>query len=99
MQRHDFNVTADVPTVKVHQSVKEAEERLEIGPLKTARKGVASRTLPIPAALVDDVKAHLRRHTQPGRTGLLFSRTKDGGAVGSADWLRALKKATEAPDS
>lgn len=93
LQRRDFDLTADVPTVKVHQSVKEAEGRLEIGPLKTARKGVASRTLPIPAALVDDVKVHLRQYTQPGRTGLLFWRTRDGGPVRSADWLRAFKKA------
>ena len=46
LQRRDVDLTADVPTVKVHQSVKEAEGRLEIGPLKTARKGVASRTSP-----------------------------------------------------
>jgi integrase len=64
-----------------------------LGPLKTARKGIASRTLPIPAALVEDVKAHLRDHTQLGRTGLLFWRARDGEPVRSADWLKAFKKA------
>ena len=67
LQRRDFNLTADVPTVKVHQAVTEAEGMLGIGPLKTARKGgVASRTLPIPAALVDDVKRMLVRRSFPG---------------------------------
>ena len=93
LQRRDFSLNADVPTVKVHQSVKEAEGKVEIGPLKTARKGIAFRTLPIPAALVGDVRTHLRDHTQLGRTGLLFWRTRDGGPVKSADWLRAFKKA------
>ena len=93
LQRRDFSLNADVPTVKVHQSVKEAEGKVEIGPLKTARKGIAFRTLPIPAALVGDVRTHLREHTQLGRTGLLFWRTRDGGPVKSADWLRAFKKA------
>jgi integrase len=93
LQRRDFTLNADVPTVKVHQSVKEAEGTVEIGPLKTARKGIATRTLPIPAVLLDDVKAHLRQHTQLGRTGLLFWRTQDGNPVKSVDWLRAFKKA------
>ncbi len=94
LQRRDFDLTADVPTVKVHQSVKEAEcAGSRSGRWKTVRKGVASRTLPIPAALVDDVKVHLRQYTQPGRTGLLFWRTRDGGPVKSSDWLRAFKKA------
>lgn len=93
LQRRDFSLSGAVPTVKVHQSVKEAEGKIVIGPLKTARKGIATRTLPIPAALVDDARIHLREHTQLGRSGLLFWRTKDGGPVRSADWLRAFKKA------
>ena len=68
LQRRDFTLTGEVPLLKVHQAVKEDEGKLEIGPLKTARKGVASRTLVIPAALLPDVKAHLRDHTQLGRT-------------------------------
>lgn len=93
LQRRDFNLTSDVPTVKVERSVKQADGVVTIGPLKTARKGIATRTLPIPAALVDDVRAHLRDHTQLGRSGLLFWRTQDGGPVKSADWLRAFKRA------
>ncbi|MBK8463787.1 MAG: tyrosine-type recombinase/integrase [Nigerium sp.] len=93
LQRRDFSLNGDIPTIKVHQSVKEAEGKVEIGPLKTARKGIASRTLPIPAALVEDVKTQLREHTQLGRTALLFWRTRDGGPVKSSDWLRAFKKA------
>jgi len=93
LQRRDFNLSGDTPTVKVERAVKEAEGTVALGPLKTARKGISTRTLPIPAALVGDVKAHLRDHTQLGRTGLLFWRAKDGGPVKSADWLRAFKKA------
>lgn len=93
LQRRDFNLAGDVPTVKVERAVKPADGHVTLGPLKTARKGIATRTLPIPAALVEDVKAHLREHTQLGRTGLLFWRTKDGEPVRSADWLKAFKKA------
>lgn len=93
LQRRDFNLAGDVPTVKVERAVKQADGVVTLGPLKTARKGIATRTLPIPAALVDGVKAHLRDHTQLGRTGLLFWRAKDGEPVRSADWLKAFKKA------
>ena len=93
LQRRDFNLAGDVPTVKVERAVKPADGQVALGPLKTARKGIASRTLPIPAALVEDVKAHLRDHTQLGRTGLLFWRARDGEPVRSADWLKAFKKA------
>ncbi len=93
LQRKDFNLAGDVPTVKVERSVKEADGELTLGALKTARKGIATRTLPIPAAMVGDVRAHLRTHTQLGRTGLLFWRTQDGDPVKSADWLRAFKRA------
>lgn len=93
LQRRDFNLASDVPTVKVERSVKQADKAVTLGPLKTARKGIATRMLPIPAALVDDVRAHLRDHTQLGRTGLLFWRTQDGDPVKSADWLRTFKRA------
>ena len=93
LQRRDFNLSGETPTVKVERAVKQAEGTVVLGPLKTARKGISTRTLPIPAALVGDVKAHLRDHTQLGRSGLLFWRAKDGGPVKSADWLRAFKKA------
>jgi integrase len=93
LQRRDFNLSGETPTVKVERAVKEAEGTVALGPLKTARKGISTRTLPIPAALVGEVKAHLRDHTQLGRSGLLFWRAKDGGPVKSADWLRAFKKA------
>jgi integrase len=93
MQRRDFNLAGDLPTVKVERAVKEADNITTLGPLKTARRGIATRTLPIPAVLVDDVKAHLRNHTQLGRDGLLFWRTKDGEPVRSADWLRFFKRA------
>lgn len=93
LQRRDFNLASDVPTVKVERSVKQADGVVTLGPLKTARRGIATRTLPIPSALVDGVKAHLRDHAQLGRTGLLFWRTQDGEPVRSADWLKAFKKA------
>lgn len=93
LQRRDFTLTGEVPLLKVHQAVKEDEGKLEIGPLKTARKGVASRTLVIPAALLPDIKAHLRDHTQLGRTGLLFWRTSDGRPARASQWLKAFKKA------
>lgn len=96
LQRRDFHLTGEVPTVKVERAVKQAEGSVTLGPLKTARKGIVTRTLPLPGALVDEVKAHLRDHTQLGRTGLLFWRTKDGQPVRSADWLRAFKKACRA---
>lgn len=96
LRRGDFSLSGDLPTVKVHQSVKESEGTVELGPLKTARKGIATRTLPIPAALLEDVRTHLRRHAQLGRSGLLFWRSKDGDLVKSVDWLRAFKKACHA---
>lgn len=96
LQRRDFNLSGDLKTVKVERAVKEAVGVLELGPVKTARRGIASRTLPIPPALVDDIKSHLRQHTQLGRNGLLFWRTRDGGPIRSADWLKVFKKACSA---
>ena len=93
LQRRDFSLGGGMPTVTVSRAVKEAEGRVEIGALKTARKGVATRTLPIPAALLDAVKTHLREHTQIGRSGLLFWRANDGGPIRSAAWLKIFKKA------
>ncbi|HEX2856130.1 MAG TPA: site-specific integrase [Propionibacteriaceae bacterium] len=93
LQRRDFHLADGVATVKVERSIKEAGGEVILGPLKTARRGIATRTLPIPAALVQDVKAHLRDHTQLGRTGLLFWRPKDGGPVRNSDWLRVFKRA------
>ena len=93
LQRRDFTLTGEVPLVKVYQSVKEDEGKLEIGPLKTARRGVSSRVVVIPDALGPDIKAHLRDHTQLGRTGLLFWRASDGKPVRSAQWLKVFKKA------
>lgn len=92
LQRRDFQLTGKLPTVTVTRAVKEAEGKIEIGLLKTARKGIATRTLVIPDALVDAVKVHLRDHTQIGRTGLLFWRA-DGGPIRSAAWLKTFKKA------
>lgn len=77
----------------VFRSVKEAEGKLKIGPVKTARKGIATRTLVIPTALVDAIRTHLRDHTQIGRSGLLFWRASDGAPIRSASWLKTFKKA------
>ncbi|MBN9106177.1 MAG: tyrosine-type recombinase/integrase [Propionibacteriaceae bacterium] len=93
LQRRDFQLSANPPTVTVSRSVKEAEGKLEIGPVKTARRGIATRTLVIPAVLVDAIRAHLREHTQIRRSGLLFWRASDGGPVRSAAWLKAFKRA------
>lgn len=93
LQRRDFRLSGRLPTVTVAHDVKEAEGKLEIGPLKTARKGIVTRTLVIPAALIDAVKAHLRDHTQVGRSGLLFWREGDGMPIRSAAWLKMFKKA------
>jgi integrase len=95
LQRQDFNLDGDIPTVKVERAVKQFDNVTSIGPLKTARRGIATRTLPIPAVLVDDVRAHLRNHAQLGRNGLLFWRTQDGEPVKSADWLKAFKRACQ----
>jgi integrase len=95
LQRQDFNLDGDIPTVKVERAVKQFDNITSIGPLKTARRGIATRTLPIPAVLVDDVRAHLRNHAQLGRNGLLFWRTQDGEPVKSADWLKAFKRACQ----
>jgi integrase len=93
LQRQDFNLDGQIPTVKVERAVKQYDNITSLGPLKTARRGIATRTLPIPAVLVDDVRAHLRNHAQLGRNGLLFWRTQDGEPVKSSDWLKAFKKA------
>lgn len=95
LQRRDFTLNQAMPTVTVSRAVKEAEGKLEIGTLKTARKGIASRTLVIPAALLDAVRDHLRDHTQIGRNGLLFWRTTDGRPIRSAAWLKTFKKACQ----
>lgn len=95
LQRRDFTLSQDMPTVTVSRAVKEAEGKLEIGTLKTARKGIASRTPVIPAALVDAVRDDRRDHTQIGRNGLLFWRAADGRPIRSADWLMTFKKACQ----
>jgi len=73
--------------------LKDAETISDTEPVEDGRKGFATHTLPIPAVLVDDVKAHLRNHTQLGRDALLFWRTKGGEPVRSPDWLRFFKRA------
>lgn len=95
LQRRDFDWSGEVPTLKVARSVKQAESVVELGPLKTARRGVASRTLPIPPVLIADIKEHVREHAQLGRSGLLFWRMRDGGPVRSADWLKSFKAACQ----
>jgi integrase len=95
LQRQDFNLDGEIPTVKVERAEKQYDNITTLGPLKTARRGIATRTLPIPAVLVDDVRAHLRNHAQLGRNGLLFWRTQDGEPVKSADWLKAFKRACQ----
>lgn len=93
LQRRDFQLSANPPTVTVSRSVKEAEGKVDIGPVKTARRGIVTRTLVIPVALVDAIRTHLRDHTQIGRSGLLFWRATDGGPIRSAAWLKTFKKA------
>ena len=72
LQRQDFSLDGDIPTVKVEHAVKQFDNVTSIGPLKTARRRIATRTLPIPAVLVADVRAHLRNHAQLGRNRLLL---------------------------
>jgi len=67
LQRRDFSLSGSMATVTASRAVKETEGRVEIGLLKTARNGIASRTVPIPAARMDAVKTHLRDHAQIGR--------------------------------
>lgn len=93
LQRGDFDFADVGSTVKVARSVKQGEGVVELGPLKTARRGIATRTLPIPQALTEDIRAHLREHAHLGRDGLLFWRMSDGGLVRSADWLKTFKDA------
>lgn len=95
LQRQDFNLDGEIPTVKVERAVKQYDNITSLGPLKTARRGIATRTLPIPAVLLDDVRAHLRNHAQLGRNGLLFWRAQDGEPVKSSDWLKAFKRACQ----
>lgn len=94
LQRKDFQLTGETPVVTVARAVKEVSGEVTLGPLKTARTGIASRVLPIPDVLIDDVKTHLRTHTQLGRTGLLFWRASDGLPVRASAWLKAFKQAS-----
>ncbi len=87
LQRQDF----DTDVLHVQHSVNEYDWDNPIGRLKTDR---SDRRLIIPKALLPDVTAHLRDHTQIGATGLLFW-TPDGKPVRSAAWLKMFKNACQ----
>jgi integrase len=85
LQRRDF----DDDVLHVQHSVDERNWDNPIGKLKTER---SDRRIIVPQALLADVKAHLRDHTQLGAKGLLFW-TDDGKPVRSGHWLKLFKKA------
>ena len=91
LRRSDVDLTRGV--VKVERGVVRAGTTIHIGEPKT---DAARRTVHIPASLLDDVRAHLREHTQLGPKGLLFW-GQDGTNVDDRlwrkVWLRACRDA------
>lgn len=87
LRRGDVNV--DSATIRVSRGVVRAGTASFIGAPKTES---AIRTVRIPPSLLDDVRSHLRDHTQIGPKGLLFWNT-EGGNVDDRVWRKAWLRA------
>lgn len=91
LRRSDVDVNRGV--IKVTRGVVRAGTTFHVGEPKTE---AARRTVHIPASLLDDVRSHLRDHTQLGPHGLLFW-GQDGTNVDDRlwrkTWLRACRDA------
>lgn len=87
------DVDLDRAVIKVQRGVVRAGTTFHVGEPKT---DAARRTVHIPASLLDDVRSHLRDHTQLGPNGLLFW-GQDGSNVDDRlwrkVWLRACRDA------
>ncbi len=76
-------------TVRVESSVSEVAGALVLGPPKTAA-GV--RTVAIPDAILDDLRAHLRTYAEPGADGRVFTGPK-GATIRRSNWHTVWRRA------
>ncbi|MDR0283913.1 MAG: site-specific integrase [Propionibacteriaceae bacterium] len=90
LRRKDIDVVRGL--VKVRRAVTRASGVTLIGEPKT-EAGV--RDVPIPSAMLGDVRRHLLDYTQLGDEGLLFYDLSTGGSVHDSTWRRSWLKACE----
>jgi integrase len=82
LRRRDIDLMRG--TIRVSRGVVRAGTTTYLGPPKTE---AGTRTVRIPASLIDEVKTHLRDHAQLGADGLLFWGA-DGRNADDRDWRR-----------
>jgi len=87
LRRKDVDV--DASQIRVRRAVSRDGNRLVFGPTKS---DAGERNVPIPAALLGTVKAHLCDHVGPSPDDLLVYNA-NGGAVLESTWDRAIKSA------
>ncbi|MDR0283907.1 MAG: tyrosine-type recombinase/integrase [Propionibacteriaceae bacterium] len=90
LRRKDINVVRGL--VKVRRAVTRANGVTLIGEPKT-EAGV--RDVPIPSAMLGDVRRHLLDYFQLGDEGLLFYDLSTGGSVHDLTWRRSRLKACD----
>lgn len=87
LRRGDIDVKRSV--IHVRRGVVRVREKDADGEVRIVRKVKAPKTdagirdVPIPPHLLDDVRAHLEKHTLPGKDGLLFP-GREGGHLSSS---------------
>lgn len=92
LRRRDFNLDPAQPTVTVggtYITVNErffAEGETRRGPLK-GRGRKATRTVPVPAEMVPELRRHLDEHVGKGRDAVVFTNTS-GGRINSSNFIR-----------
>jgi len=90
LRRRDIDLVRG--TIRVSRGVARAGTSTYVGLPKT---DAGTRTVQIPASLMDEVKAHLKDHAQLGADGLLFWGT-DGRNADDRDWRREWLRACSA---
>ena len=83
LRRRDIDLKRG--TIRISRGVARAGTAIYVGLPKT---DAATRTVQIPASLINEVKTHLRDHAQLGADGLLFWGA-DGLNADDRDWRRA----------
>lgn len=91
LRRRDVDVAKG--TISVSRGVSSGISELVVGEPKTA---AGNRVVMIPRPLLDEVRHHLREHTQLGPDGLLFWDETSGRQVSYPRWRSAFVKACEA---
>jgi integrase len=83
-----MDIDLDDATIRVQRSIAELSGGRLI--VKGPKSDAGRRTVPIPAVLVDELRAHLREHVAPGADSLVFTGPR-GGTPKRGSWRSTVK--------